>query len=97
MNQRLMVAVLVARAELQMTVEKQSDVVFETCQHDVLIACITREDDLIGINIVFRSCGDSLRLRQANAQPTNDGKAKTTQHPRGGQLSGKEKSAPQRN
>ncbi len=60
MHQRFVIAVFVARAELQVTVEEQPQVVLESGQHDVLVARIARENDLVGIDVVFGGDGDPL-------------------------------------
>ncbi len=53
MDQRLVIAILVAGTELQVAVQKQADVVLESGQDDVLVARVAREDDLVGIDVVF--------------------------------------------
>ena len=54
MHQRFVIAVFVARAELQMAVEEQAQIVLESCQHDVLVARVAGEDDLVGVDVVLR-------------------------------------------
>ena len=52
-HQRLVIAILVARAELQMRVQEQSQIVLPPCQDDVLIRRIPGEDDVVGIDPVI--------------------------------------------
>ena len=52
MHQRFVIAVLVARAELQVRVEEQPQIVLPLRQHDALVARVAREDHLVGVEIV---------------------------------------------
>ena len=95
MDQRLMIAVFVARTELQMAVQEQPDIVLEAREDDVLVTRVASEDDLVGINIVFGRHGDAFGLGETNAQAHST----TTQRirsGRAGELVGEQERAPQR-
>src|SRR5579883_2818771 len=67
MNQGLVIAVFVTRAKLQMAVQKKPDVIFEAGEHNVLIACVTGQDDFIGI--ILSSAAAVMRLACARPIP----------------------------
>src|ERR1700687_2616212 len=96
MDQCLVIAVLVARTELQMAAEKQPDVIFKSGQDNVLIAGIAREDDLIRVDVVFRRNRDAFGLRQTDSQSAQDDEAKESQGTHRGKLVCEQESAPQR-
>jgi len=62
-----MVAVFVARAELQMTVEKEAKVVLEAREHEMLIRSVAGKNNLVGVDIVFGRGGDVLRFGDSRA------------------------------
>ena len=67
MDKRFMVAVFVARAELQMTVEKEAKVVLEAREHEMLIRSVAGKNNLVGVDIVFGRGGDVLRFGDSRA------------------------------
>src|SRR5450755_1430447 len=95
MDKRFVVAVFVARAELQMAVQKKTEIVFETRQHKMLIAAVACKDNLIGINVVFGGGGDFFGLGHAHGQSAQDHNAGHPQTASSGKLFCKQKSAPQ--
>src|SRR5690242_2792893 len=96
MNEGLMVAVFVARAELKMAVEEEAKIIFEACENQMLVSGISRKNNLIGVNIVFRGCGDVAGFRDAGAQSAQHHQASDAQAVRTRELAGKKKSAPDR-
>src|SRR5215213_3994778 len=56
--ERLMIAVLVAGAELEVRVEPEPEVVLPGGQHDPLVARVAREDHLVGVDAVLGEVGD---------------------------------------
>src|SRR5262249_38820200 len=75
MDQRLMIPVLVGGAELQVTIQKQPDVVLEAGQNDVLVTGVAREDDLVGIDVVLGGSRDALCLDNPYTKEANNGDA----------------------
>ena len=69
MDQRFVIAVFVARTELQMAAEEQADVILESRQDDVLIAGVASEDDLVRIDVVFGRDRDALGLASPIPKP----------------------------
>ena len=61
-HERLVVAVLVARAELQVRVEEQPQVVLPGGQHDALVGRGPREHHLVGVEVAFAQLEDALAL-----------------------------------
>ena len=53
MHERLVIAILVARAELQVRAEEQPQVVLPLRQHDSLVSRVAREDDFVGVEVVI--------------------------------------------
>src|SRR5580704_12843345 len=96
MNQRFVIAVFVARAELQVTVQKQAQVVLEAREHEVLITGVSRENNFVGIDVVFRGGRDFLRLGHADSEPTEDDNTGDAQSLSGRKLLGEQERAPER-
>ena len=97
MDQRLVVAILVARTELQMAVQEQPDVVFEPGQDNVLIASIASEDDFVRVDVVFGRHRDAFGLRPARPRVRTCTTTHKIRNPRtDGQLLREQKRAPQR-
>src|SRR5260370_35870984 len=96
MDQCLVIAVLVARTELQMSAENQPDVIFKTGQDNVLIAGSAREDDLIRVDVIFRRNSDASGPRQTDSQSAKDDEAEESQGTDRGKLVCEQESAPQR-
>ena len=71
-----MVAILIARAELKMRIEKEPEIVLPLSQDNMLIARIARKNDLIGVDIVFRQAGDAFSVCSPDAQQHHDDHAK---------------------
>ncbi len=67
MDKRFMVAVFIARAELQMTVEKKAEVVLETREDEMLVTGVASKNNLIGVDVVFRGGGNLLRFGKPRA------------------------------
>ena len=72
MDKSFVVAVFVARAELQMAVEKKAKIVFESREDEMLIARVASEDDVVGIDVVFGGGGDAAGVRHANSEAADD-------------------------
>src|SRR6267143_1523114 len=68
MYESFMVAVFIAGAELQMAVEKKTEVVLETREDEMLVTSVAGKDDLVGIDVVFGGGGDLFRLGKSRAQ-----------------------------
>src|SRR5712692_7304326 len=96
MDKRFMVAVFVAGAELQMTVEKKAQVILEAGEDEMLVVSVAGKYNLVGVDIVFGGGGDLLRLRDCRAQCAQDNKTSNAQTARGGKLIRKKESAPKR-
>src|SRR6266481_2135320 len=67
MDKRFMVAVFVAGAELQMAVEKKTEVVLEAREDEMLIMSVAGKNDLVGIDVVFSGGGDLFRFGKSRA------------------------------
>ena len=74
-NERLVIAVLVARAELQVRIEEESQVILPSGEHDVLIARVAREDHVVRVDVVFGERRDGLRLRHTDGENRQHGDA----------------------
>ena len=94
MNQRFVIAVFVARAELQMAVQEEAKVVLEAREHDMLVARVASKDDFVGVDVVFGRGGDVPGLRHADAKSAHDDETRNAQTARGGKLIREKKSAP---
>ena len=68
MDQRFVVAVFVARAELQVAVEEEAEVVFEAREDEMLVARVAGEDDFVGVDVVFGGGGDFFGLGHADSE-----------------------------
>ena len=71
MDQRFVIAIFVARAELEVGVEEEADVVFPAGEDDTLVARVAREDDFVGVEVVFGGGGDSLGACRRRATATS--------------------------
>src|SRR5437764_699896 len=58
--QGFMITVFVARAELEVRVQEEANIVFPFGQDNVLVMSVAREDDLVGVDIFFCKSSDSL-------------------------------------
>src|SRR5712692_3531324 len=67
MDERFMVAVFVAGAELQMAVEKETQVVLEAREDEMLIMRVAGKNDLVGVDVVFSGGGDLFRFGKSRA------------------------------
>ena len=67
MDESFVVAVLIARAELQMAVEEEAKIVLEAGEDEMLVARVAGEDDVVGVDVVFGGGGDAVG---ASAMPT---------------------------
>src|SRR6266568_1033473 len=94
MNQSFVVAVFVARAELQVAVEKETQIVLETRENQMLVTRIAGEDDFIGVNIVLCGGRDVPGFRDAGAQSAEHHQAGDAQTTSPRELAGENKSAP---
>ena len=63
MHQRFVIAVFVARAELQMRIQEQPQIVFPLGKHDALIGRIAAEDHLVGVEAIVGGGWRSDRRR----------------------------------
>ncbi len=96
MHQRFVIAVFVAGAELQVAVEKQSQVVLPAGQHDALIGRSVGEDDFVGIELFLGQRGNPVGGDEAGGQRQNGGGALTAQPTQLRQLRAKQPQRPSR-
>src|SRR6267143_2057582 len=96
MDERFMVAVFVAGTELQMAVEKETQVVLEAREDEMLIVRVAGKNDLVGVDVVFSDGGDLFRFGKSRTQCAQDGETGNAQAARGGKLVREKKSAPER-
>ena len=96
MHQRLVIAVLIARAELQVRAEEQPDVVFPLGQHNSLVARVARKDHLIGVEIIIGRCGNIVGAGHAAAKQRQHGDTHRPQSKRTPDLIPEQKRCPQR-
>ncbi len=68
MHERFVVAVLVARAELEVSVEKQPEIVPPAGEHDPLVRRRLREDHLVAVEPLFRVSREPVRVDEAGEQ-----------------------------
>src|SRR5260370_5973657 len=62
MDERFMVTVFIARAELQMAIEKKTQIVLKTREDQMLVVGIAGKNNIVGVDVVFGGCGDSVRF-----------------------------------
>src|ERR1700722_18470860 len=96
MDQGFVVAVFVARAELEMAVEEKADVVFEAREDEMLVTRVAGEDDLVGVDVVFGGGGYFFRLGDADAEAEQHEHANAADDSRGGELVGEDVGGPER-
>ncbi len=96
MDECFVIAILVARAELQVAVEEEANVVFEAREDEMLVARVAREDDFIGVDVVFGGGGDFFCLGEADAETDQDEYAKGAEDARGGELIREDVGGPER-
>ena len=96
MDERFMVAVFIAGAELQMAIEKKTEVVLEARENEMLIMRVAGKNDLIGVDIVFRGRGDLFRFGHSRPQGAQDDQTGNPQTARGGKLIDEKESTPER-
>src|SRR6266436_5254440 len=94
--ERFMIAVFIAGAELQMAIEKETEVVLEARENEMLIMRVAGKNDLIGVDIVFRGCGDLFCFGHSRAQGAQDHQTGNPQTARGGKLIDEKESTPER-
>src|SRR5215472_147920 len=95
MNEGFMVAVFVAGAELQMAVEKKAKVVLKARENKMLIAGFAREDDFIGVDVVFCGRSNVPGASHAGAQSAQNDNASNAQAASARKLAGEKKGAPE--
>src|SRR5215470_9307171 len=95
MDQCFVIAIFIARTELQMAVEEEPNVVFEASKDDVLVTGVAGKNDFIGIDVFLGCRGNVLCLYQPYPQATQHHEADSPQGSRLYQLLGKQKRAPQ--
>src|SRR5580693_4611635 len=95
MDESFVIAVFVARAELEMAVEEEADVVFEAREDEMLVARVAGEDDFVGVDVVFSGGGDFFGFGDADAEADQDEDAHTADDSRGGELVGEDVGGPQ--
>ena len=96
MDESFVVAVFVARAELQMAVEEEAKIVFEASEDEMLVARVAGEDDVVGVDVVLGGGGDAAGVRHADSETTDDDDAGNAQNARAGKLVGKQIRGPKR-
>ena len=68
MHQRLVVAVFVAAAELQVAVQEQAQVAARRGEHDALVGRGLRVDHRVGVDRGFRRLGDPVGIDEPGHQ-----------------------------
>src|SRR5882762_1013543 len=96
MDESFVVAVFVAGAELQMAIEKKTQVVLEAREDEMLIMCVPGKDNLVGVDVVLGCGGDLPRCGHSRAQGAQDDETRHAQTARGGKLVREKESAPKR-
>src|SRR6267143_2293390 len=62
MDERFMVTVFIARAELQMAIEKKAQIVLKTRENQMLVMGNAGKNNIVGVDVVFGGSGDPLRF-----------------------------------
>ena len=96
MHQRLMIAVFITRAELQMRAQKESNVVLPLSQNDALVLRIAREDDVVRVELIVCRVGDSLGENEAANQHRHHHETLAEQCPLARDVLAKQVDRPQR-
>ena len=96
MHQRFVIAILVARAELQMRVQEQAHIVLPPGQDDVLIRRIAGQDDLVGVDVVLGERVDPRAAGKRHGQHHDRRDTRDLKTPWPDDLLGEEPRAPQR-
>ena len=96
MNESFVIAVFVARAELQVAVEKEAQVVFEAGEDEMLVARVAGEDDFVGVDVVFGGGGDASGFGHADSEADRDDDAGDAQSCACRKLRGKQIRGPER-
>src|SRR5690348_9655788 len=96
MDERFVIPVFIARAELQMAVEKKSNVVFEAREHDMLITRVAREDDVVGVDIVLGGGSNVAGFDHADPQTAQNEHAHGAESARSREPIGEQIRAPER-
>src|SRR5579864_213950 len=68
MDKGFVIAVFVARAELQVAVEKKTQIVFEASEDEMLVTGVTRNDDVVRVDVVLGSGCDASGLQHADSK-----------------------------
>src|SRR5579863_2063535 len=95
MDERFVVAVFVARAELKMAVEEEANVVFEARENEVLVARVAGEDDFVSVDVVFGGGGDFFRFGEADVEADENEQAGGADGARGGELVREDEGGPE--
>ena len=68
MDESFVIAVFIARTELQVTVEEKAEIIFEASEDEMLVASVAGVDDVVGVDVVFGGGGDFFRFGDADAE-----------------------------
>jgi hypothetical protein len=82
MHERLVVAVFVARAELQIAIQMEPQIVPAACEDDALIRRGFGKNHSVGEGGTFRPGGDALRANEAGDEQRQHGEAARAERPR---------------
>src|ERR1700721_1934146 len=96
MNESFVIAVFVARAELQVAVEKEAEIILEASEDEMLVARVASKDDVVGVDVVFGGGGDAAGGGPADSEAGQENKARDTEGARARQLGGKQIGSPER-
>src|SRR5580692_7926698 len=86
MDESFVVTVLVARAELEMAVEKEAKIILEPGEDEMLIASVAGEDDVVGVDVVFGGGSNAAGVGHADSEAKDDDGARQAQSARAGKL-----------
>src|SRR4029077_13684022 len=79
MNERFVVAIFVARTELQMAVKKKSQVILEAREHEMLVMRVASKNNFVGVDIVLGRGGNLASLRNSGTQSAQDNETRNAQ------------------
>src|SRR5271167_1767192 len=96
MDQRFVIAIFVAGAELEMRIEKEPQIVFPLGQNDVLVASVAAEDYFVGVERVVGRGRDAVRENGSGAEQRQRDKATHAQRVAAAELLAENECRPQR-
>src|ERR1700683_1698987 len=94
MDQGFMITVFIARAELQMRVQEQPQIVLPLCEYDALIGSIAAENHFVGIQAVVGGGGDAIGEDHSGAKQGQSDQGTRAQNVTAADLLAKQVSGP---